>query len=77
MEAIGNTGAGVHSQNFNRRAKPFSKTTESTNVRGVARYHTPDSIAQPKKPHVIALTRRDTTSPSNVSEVTEEIVQLS
>ena len=29
VEAIGNTGAGVRSQKFNRRAKPFSKTTES------------------------------------------------
>ena len=29
VEAIGNTGAGVHSRKLNRRAKPFSKNTES------------------------------------------------
>ena len=29
VEAIGNTSAGARSQKFNRRAKPFSKTTES------------------------------------------------
>jgi len=29
VEAIGNTGAGVRSRKLNRRAKPFSKSTES------------------------------------------------
>ena len=37
VEAIGNTGAGVRSQKFNRRAKPFSKTTESARPQPTAR----------------------------------------
>ena len=36
----------------------------ATSVQGVTRDHTPDSVAQPEKPNVTAVKRKDTTSPS-------------
>ena len=37
VAAIGNTGASVRSQKFNRRAKPFSKTTDSARAQPTTR----------------------------------------
>ena len=72
MEAIGNTSAGgVPKNSIGERShstKPQSQQGPSlqpaTGVRGVARDHTPDRFAQPEKPHVIAVKRKDTSSPS-------------